>query len=74
MNIKQMIKVLTEIQELINCDVYDANAMQELESESNWPSKRQQFKTIEHVIRLLWKVENFTGSIVYFNSNKEVQK
>ena len=72
MSIKQMIKVLIEIQELINCDVYDANAMQELEPESKWPSKREQSRTINYVIRLLIKVENFTGSIVYFNSNKEV--
>ena len=67
-----MIKVLTEIEELINCDVYDANAMQELEPESNWPSKREQRRTIKFVIRLLWKVQDFTNSIVYFNSNKEV--
>ena len=72
MNKKQIITVLTNIEELIRCSVYDADAMQELEPDSNWPSYNKQLEAISAAIKFLTKLDNFTKSIVYFNSNKEV--
>jgi hypothetical protein len=71
MNIKQIITILTDISELISCNVYDADAMQELEPDSKWPSYDYQLAAIDAAIKFLTKLDNFTKSIVYFNSNKE---
>jgi len=73
MNIKQIITVLTDISELISCNIYDADAMRELEPDSNWPRHYKQLQAISSAIKYLTKLDNFTKSIVYFNSNREVK-
>lgn len=72
MNIKQIIQILASIRELILCDIYDAEAMRELEPSENWPSYAYQLEALSSAIKFLTKLDNFTKSIVYFNSNKEV--
>jgi hypothetical protein len=53
-------------------DIYDAEAMRELDPEENYPSQSAQLRAIKHAIDFLKKLDSFTNSIVYFNSNKEV--
>ena len=72
MNINEIINILLSIRELILCDIYDAQSMQELEPDENWPSQNAQLRAIRHAIDFLKKLDSFTHSIVYFNSNKEV--
>jgi hypothetical protein len=72
MSIKNIIYTLELIDALIMSDVYDASVMQEFEPDKNWPSQSAQLRAIRHAIDILKKLDNFTNSIVYFNSNKEV--
>lgn len=72
MNINEIIKILLSIRELILCDIYDAEAMRELEPSENWPSRSKQLRAIKLAVNFLRKLRDFSENIVYFNSNKEV--
>jgi glutamine cyclotransferase len=72
MNINNIINILEIIRGFIMSDIYDAEAMRELDPEENYPSQSAQLRAIKHAIDFLKKLDSFTNSIVYFNSNKEV--
>lgn len=68
MNIKQIITILMDINDLIACEVYDADAMRELNPVEQWPSHDKQIEAISAAIKFLTKLDKFTNSIVYWRS------
>jgi len=72
MNINNIIEILEIIRGFIMSDIYDAEAMRELDPDENYPSQSAQLRAIKQAIYFLRKLDNFTKSIVYFNSHKEV--